>query len=255
MRATALGAAALLSLAASRAVAADEPAPTMEDPELVLRVAPEPKVDPLPAIATEPWDDLADLADLGVVAPVLPERPDAGECLVMPSVACRTSPLFDLGMGWGSARSFVGSAWSYMGYVETGVLTELGLGSSLQLGPVVSLGFDFGGVTQGWTGAPKLRLRYWIEGGDFTLELAAGAAFERFAFNGGWEAGTRVGGTVDLGASYVGAIGPWVSLYALGDPGGPHDGELRALVGFRANLLVWGYVFGALGGAFGRPWF
>ena len=197
--------------------------------------------------ASDPWNSLdpALLPRDLVVGP--PPSPDAGECLLFPTAPCHYTPVVELGMGWGTSRSYVGAQWSYHGFVESGLLVALGDGFAL--GPLVEAGFDLGGVTNGWTVTPKLRLRYWIDEGDFTLELAAGAAFERFGFNGGWELGTRVGGAVDAAATYMGVLGPYFSVSGLGDPGGDGLGEIRALAGFRANLVAWGVVVGAIGKA------
>jgi hypothetical protein len=166
-------------------------------------------------------------------------------CVVIGRPGCGTQALLEIGMGWGESSSYVGTQWSYRGYLDAGLL--VGLGDDFQLGPTAELGFDVGRVNSGYTLSPKLRARYWIGGWYIALDGAAGAAFEHFTFDEGTENGTREGVVAELGLSVLGVLGPYAAIYALGDPGGRASHEERWIVGFRGSIASW---FAAIGLAF-----
>jgi hypothetical protein len=174
-------------------------------------------------------------------------------CVIIGRPGCGTQPHIELGMGWGESSSYVGTQWSYHGFIEAGML--VGLSPDWQLGPVAELGFDVGRVNSGYTLSPKLKARYWIGGWYISVDGAVGATFERFTFDGGWESGTREGLTAELALTVLGAIGPYAAVYQLGDPGGLASTETRWIIGFRGSVASWGLALGALGeGMSGGIW-
>jgi hypothetical protein len=90
-----------------------------------------------------------------------------------------------------------------------------------------------------------MRARYFVGGTEFVLEGAFGPEFQRFAYTGARETGTRVGAVTEFAFGWRGIVGPFAQLAALHDLGGNDGTDLRWLAGIRANLLGWGYAFGA----------
>ena len=173
-------------------------------------------------------------------------------CMLMPRPGCGTQAHIELGMGWGESHSYVGTQWSYRGYAEAGML--VGMGRDWQLGPALEAAFDLGRVNSGWGFVPKVKSRYWIGGWYISLDGSLGWSLERFGFDGGTEAGTRMGAQAEVALTVLGLIGPYVSLSALGDPDGIGGSETRWLVGFRAGILTWAAVLGGLTDGLGGGW-
>ncbi|NUP07721.1 MAG: hypothetical protein HOW73_16865 [Polyangiaceae bacterium] len=162
----------------------------------------------------------------------------AGDCLLVPEIECKDYPLIEFGMGWGESRSYIGSQWSYHGFAEAGYLVTLRAAPHLDLGGTLQVGFDLGRATSGFTLGPKVRLRYWTGGSAFILEASAGPVVEKFGFDGGTEAGFRIGGMTDFAFGGSGVFGGWASIMGLADPTGEHGAEMRWLLGFRANIIL-----------------
>jgi hypothetical protein len=173
-------------------------------------------------------------------------------CVLLPRPGCGTQAHVDLGMGWGESHSYVGTQWSYRGSAEAGML--VGVGREWQIGPALEAAFDLGRVNSGWGFVPKVKSRYWIGGWYISLDGAIGWSLERFSFDHGTEAGTRMGLQADLGLTALGLIGPFAHLSALGDPDGIGGSETRWLVGFRAGVLSWAALLSGLGQLDGGFW-
>ena len=229
---------------------AAEPCPMLAErdwqgrPECARPGAP-PNAEGLPETTGSAADESADGAPADGTAEA--DEFDHMPCVLVPRPGCGTQAHIELGMGWGESHSYVGTQWSYRGFAEAGML--VGLDRDWQLGPALAAAFDLGRVNSGWGFVPKLKSRYWIGGWYMALDGSLGWSLERFVFDHGIEAGTRMGVEAEVAITALGLIGPYVSLSALGDPDGRGGSETRWLVGFRAGLLSWVAVFGALSGA------
>jgi hypothetical protein len=154
-------------------------------------------------------------------------------------------------MGGGETVHYAGTFPYFRAFTELGYLTQVT--RDLHLGPVLTAAIATHTIYFDWQFSPRARLRWFVGGTHFVVEHAAGLDYQGFSYHDGYESGTRLGATGDLGFGYRGIVGPFGFLSALADPTGEANWDLRWGAGLRFNLVA---LATAIGGAFsGRALF
>ncbi len=163
-------------------------------------------------------------------------------CMLIPGPGCTWMPHLELALSGGIESDGLTRDKLFHGGAEIGVLMASAANPALHWGPVFDVAADVASGWRGWSGGPRIKVRYWpIEWID--LDAAAGLTFERY-FTVDTTApalsGARAGPIVDVGMGVHGVAGPFAEV-ALLEPMEPlgRASEVRVIAGVRGTLTFW----------------
>ncbi len=172
-------------------------------------------------------------------------------CMLIPSPGCGWMPHVELSLAGGIDSAGVEREKLFHGTAEIGVLMASPADHALHWGPVFDIAADVASQSHGWSGGPRVKVRYWPDAW-IDLDAAVGVTFERYLVGDSSTgtaavSGTRIGPSVDFGFGIHGVAGPFAEV-ALLEPMEPlgRAGEIRAIAGVRGTLAFWGAIACAL---------